>query len=153
MGGLTKLMRLAIGGIAAALSMSVDPAFASCNCLDVDLEEVVKHATGIALIRVTKAEVAKAGCGGPGQSSCGIDVVVTAEYLKGTGPSDGEFRITNTDPYFCGFSLKVHDEFLDVEGASLGAMTQICVLYATLNNHKLIDQFRAAARRGQSRAP
>ena len=145
----------AIVGIAVALSMLVDSAFASCVCPNVIPEEVVKHAKSIALVRVVKAEVVTANCGSVGQESYGIDVVAELEYFKGTGILRSEGRLTNTDPYFCGFSVETGDKLLDVEGEvpSLGYMTSICVIYESLSNKGCIERVRVLAQQHQLRKP
>lgn len=141
---MTALKHLAFVWTLLPLAFAAPSALASCVCPRVDLEEVVKHATTIALVRVTKSEISRQGCL-PGVSTCGVDVVGTIDYIKGSGPDRFEKRITNTDPYFCGFSLEAGDELLDIDGLApnLGRMTWICVLYDTLRNRARIDQYLA----------
>jgi hypothetical protein len=147
-----RLKRATIAGLAGLAFLSAGDAFASCLCPKVDVNEVVQHATSIAVIRVVAAGAVRSGCGGAGQQACGIDVVVKVrEYIKGTGPTQYEGRIANPDRYLCGFTVQAGDELLDVEGdaPTLGKKTGICVLHATLEDRSLIERFKAAA--GQQR--
>jgi hypothetical protein len=147
---MTALKRFTFAWILLPLAFAAPSAFGSCVCPRVDPEEVVKHATTIAVVRVTRAEIARQGCF-QGASTCGIDAAGTIDYIRGTGPDRFEKRITNTDPYFCGFSLRAGDELLDIDGLapSLGTMTSICVLYDTLRNRPRIEQYLAIAKRQQ----
>jgi hypothetical protein len=141
--------------LTAALLGPAGQVLGSCVCGKVDPSEIVKHAGSIARVRITTATIARTDCPIPDQPSCGIDAVATLEYFKGSGPTNFAGRVTNTDPYVCGVSVKTGDELLEVGGSapSLGSMTHICVLYATINNRKLIEQFRDIARQSQSGNP
>jgi hypothetical protein len=121
-----------------SLTLAAPGAFASCVCPRVEPEEIVRHATTIALVRVTRAAIVPEG----------VDVAGTIDYVRGSGPDRFEKRITSTDPYFCGFTLRAGDELLDTDAVapSLGAMTCICVLYDTLRNRARIDQYVAIAK-------